>query len=174
MDRAGDIGPRFFIGLGCWILAVIVIALFGYWSIRTSSSIPPGQWRLIARPPVPARAIRVKIDYPSNDVERYTMFETDLPAPAIQQFYRAELPKQGWRYRCTVTQVDPSCGSALNDDIELIDVYDRGAAGTPNWQTLEVRLGKPDAGGNRQVVVQEPLPVTSSVLWRSLAPAAQP
>ena len=87
-------------------------------------SIFPPIWWWNVRPPVPAHALHTYITYPSNENERITQLDTDEPPRTIQQFYRTALAPKGWQYRCTI-RFAPSTGH----DLELIDYYDRGAAG---------------------------------------------
>lgn len=57
---------------------------------------------------------------------RIIHFETDQPAEKIQQFYRTELPKRGWRLLCTPTQLEqPGCPLGLSPVNELADAYKR-------------------------------------------------
>ena len=51
-------------------------------------------------------------------------FETDQPAEKIRQFYRTELPKLGWYFLCSPTQLEqPGCPLGLSPDVEFADAY---------------------------------------------------
>jgi len=151
-------------------LVLVPAALFTVWMVfftsthlvrgLTNVALSPPWWRDISLPPVPLGAMQVYTGNPSSDDdgfrERYTKFVTDQAASMIHKFYRTKLPQRGWTYRCAVGAGDPTCGhSGQTEDTDMLDVYDRGTAGTANWQTLEVRTLLPDADGTRQVWVTE-------------------
>ncbi len=130
---------------------------------------PNGRWHFISRPPLPPHAIRLETLFPSNEIERITTFEIEQPATAVREFYRMELGKQGWQYRCTFAADSGRCVPSelrQGDDNERVDVYERAD------RTLQVHVF-PDvvAGaiptapdGYRLVWVDEWLPNTYRVV----------
>ncbi|MEJ2709403.1 MAG: hypothetical protein P8074_17465 [Anaerolineales bacterium] len=133
-------------------LTLVLLLSFLFTIVKFITDYPAGLWSFIDPLPVPSYAMNVKTPISSMDDDlglRRTVFETDQSVGTIQQFYRANLPKHGWTYRCTVRSADPPCGNwPLNaPENELVDVYDRGNPGALNWRTFEIRISQPDAGG---------------------------
>ena len=137
-------------------LTLVLLLAFLFTIIRFIADYPAGRWLFIHPTLVPSYAMNVQRPVSSMDDDfglRRTVFETDQSVDTIQQFYRANLPKRGWAYRCTVRSADPPCGNWVLDapEDELVDVYDRGTPGASNWRTFEISISKPDAGGIRRV-----------------------
>lgn len=147
------------------LVASVVVLLACCW-ITFLLADPNGWWLFVAQPPVPPHATHVEVFYPSNDVERGLNFETEQSLAIIQHFYRGELPKHGWLYRCTVLplpmgmeteDVDRAGGNTVQptasptqapsevappvDVNTLRDVYERrGARWIGREQTLEILI----------------------------------
>ncbi len=76
--------------------------------------------------PVPPYATHVEHYSGSLPGSRTIRFETDQPAEKIRQFYRVEVPKRGWYFLCSATQLEqPECPLVLSPNVELADVYTR-------------------------------------------------
>lgn len=77
--------------------------------------------------PVPPYATHVEyLDGGSLPGSRIIRFETDQPAERVQQFYRAQLPKLGWTFSCSPTQLEePGCPLGLSPGVELAEAYTR-------------------------------------------------
>jgi hypothetical protein len=102
---------------------------------------PQWRWSFRAHPPMPAAATALKVSHPSNEVQRMIQFEIDSGAAEhVQQFYRTELAKEGWRYRCTLDQ-------PLNTSMEWMDVYERRTTQNSKGETLEIGIGKQSLQG---------------------------
>ncbi len=84
--------------------------------------------------PVPPYAEHVEHYSGSLPGSRTIRFETDQPAEKIWQFYRVELPKHGWYFLCSATQLEqPACSLVLSPNVEVADAY------THEHEPLQVR-----------------------------------
>jgi hypothetical protein len=88
---------------------------------------PDQNFWFVAYPPVPPYAAHVQyLGGGSLPGYRIIHFETDQTAEKIQQFYRTELPKLGWYFLCSPTQLEqPGCPLGLSPEVELANVYTR-------------------------------------------------
>ncbi len=76
--------------------------------------------------PVPPYATHVEHYGGSLPGSRTIRFQTDQPAEKIRQFYGAELPKLGWDFLCSATQLEqPGCPLVLSPNVEWADAYTR-------------------------------------------------
>ena len=163
------------------LLLVVLLSLYIFPSLLVSPVWGAGQWRFVARPPLPPHARHRQIDYlrgPDYDdvLNRVTTFDTDQPVVAIQQFYRAALPRRGWHYLCTATATEPSCGriSAGDSDADVRDVYDPSANGTRHGHAIEIVVLPLAADGTRTVRVREVVLSESTRVPTSADPTGPP
>lgn len=162
-------------GLVAFVVVLLALCFIGRLVIS-----PTGKWLVVPRPPVLPHATHVEVLYPSNDLERIIGFDTEQSATGIQQFYRGELPKHGWQYRCTValpagmniggvdtgvmdnvqptpspTQAPSQVAPLLDVGTDVMDVYERSASRIRREQTLEVVIfeqGTSEAAGTTTMV----------------------
>jgi hypothetical protein len=117
---------------GIGLLCLTVVGL----STLALSNDPLLRWKFRTQPPIPVGATSLQASYPSNEVQRIIQFEIDPGAVyRVQSFYRTELPKENWRYRCTVDK-------PLNTSMEFMDVYERHTPQNSEGQMLEIGLRK--------------------------------
>lgn len=88
---------------------------------------PDQNFWFVAYPPVPPYATHVQyLGGGSLPGYRITRFETDQPPVRTRQFYRTELPKRGWYFLCSPTQLEqPGCPMGLSPEVERADAYTR-------------------------------------------------
>lgn len=109
------------------------------------SATPEWRWFWIARLPLPAEAMDVHIQYPSNDVTRELTFVSAQSAAEIREFYRTELPARGWRYHCTFPDAPP-CGEVIGDVFPyLVEIYTWVGAPEGEGPQLTVIIEQPGA-----------------------------
>ncbi|MBW4685553.1 MAG: hypothetical protein KME40_10750 [Komarekiella atlantica HA4396-MV6] len=129
------------------IVSLLCLGVIGLGIIVLSND-PMWRWRFRTQPPIPAGANFPKVFHPSNEVEQIIQFDIDPGAVnLVQQFYRTELLKGGWHYRCTEDK-------PLNTSFELSDVYERSTIQNPKGETLEIMVGK-HLAGKRVIWVKE-------------------
>jgi predicted DNA-binding transcriptional regulator AlpA len=122
------------------------------------------RWQFRAQLPVPAEATAVKVSYPSNEVQRVIQFDiAPEAAPRVQQFYRTELPKDNWLYRCTVDQ-------PLDVGIELVDVYERSVTQTAQRETLYIGFRKHHPLGQQDTEASDDKQVIQIDEWLTSLP----
>jgi hypothetical protein len=121
--------PYFVVVLACLVCPLIFGVALMY---------PPGLWWLIPHPPIPVSYMPSQVYYSADDTKRMTEFEIDQSTDSIRRFYATELPKDGWRYACSLGlmgratmviwtyQVKPPCSLlTFTPGVEMIDVYQR-------------------------------------------------
>jgi hypothetical protein len=105
------------------LMLLFAFALFFFLGILNAHP-DPNFW-FVPLPPVPPYAINVEnLDGGSLGGSRMIQFETGQSAEKIRQFYQAELPKHGWHYQCSATELDqPGCPLVLSPSEDLADNY---------------------------------------------------
>jgi hypothetical protein len=142
-----------------WLLLVpcLVSLILIFTFVRANPD--PNFWFVPALP-VPTYAMHiVHSDNPLYDNPlggyRIITFETDQPADKIQQFYRTELPKRGWYFLCSPTQLEqPGCPLGLSPEVELADAYQRYDEPS-KMRAIDVSVYKPGENlisNNRELV----------------------
>ncbi len=111
-----------FLPLGLF-MACIAIA-FAYIAFLNAN--PDQNFWFVPALPVPPYATHVEHYSGSLPGSRTIRFETDHPAENIRTFYRVELPKRGWYFLCSATQLEqPECPLVLSTNVESADAYTR-------------------------------------------------
>ncbi len=104
--------------LACISIALVYLAFL--------NANPDQNFWFVPSLPVPPYATHVEHYNGSLPGSRTIRFETDQPAEKIRQFYRLELPKLGWHFLCSATQLEqPRCPLVLSPNAELADAYTR-------------------------------------------------
>ncbi len=125
--NGGVLFPRFLIDLFLYALLfflVLLVVRAAFRRILVAISIlglvalsdflqanPDPNFWLIPAPPLPAGALHVRYAQAGSlGGYRLIYFETGRPADEIRQFYREQLPRQGWTWLCAPTQLEqPGC-----------------------------------------------------------------
>ncbi len=111
-----------FLPLGLFMACISISLAF----IAILNANPDENFWFVPSLPVPPYATHVEHYSGSLPGSRTIRFETDQPAEKIGQFYRAELPKPGWYFLCSATQLEqPGCPLVLSANVELADAYTR-------------------------------------------------
>jgi hypothetical protein len=103
----------------------------------------PDFW-LVALPPIPSYAKELYYSGGGSlGGSRMIRFETDKSAAEIQEFYWTELPKRGWVYLCSPTQLEETdCPLGLSPSVDLADVYQRDDQ-PGKYRAINVEIYKP-------------------------------
>ncbi len=104
-------------------MACISIAL-AYLAFLTAN--PDQNFWFVPSLPIPPYATYVEHYSGSLPGSRTIRFETHEPADKIRRFYQAQLPKHGWYFWCSATQLEqPECPLVLSPNVEWADAYTR-------------------------------------------------
>ncbi len=119
--------------------------------------------------PVPPYATHVEHYSGSLPGSRTIRFDTDQPAEKIRQFYGADLPKRGWYFLCSATQLEqPECPLVLSANVELADAYTRDHEPS-QVRAVDINVYKP--GG---YLADNPHRVVEVIEYRYSLPTAVP
>ncbi len=111
-----------FLPLGLFMACIAIVLAY----LAFLNANPDQNFWFVPTLPVPPYGEHVEHYGGSLPGSRTIRFETDQPAEKIQHFYRAELPKSGWQYSCSATQLEqPGCPLVLSPNVESADAYTR-------------------------------------------------